>query len=720
MVRNNVGVSPLQPDDARVTAFFLGVATVVAQALLLREAMAAMGGSELAWGVVMGLWLIGMAAGSRFGASFGPEKIAAWLPAAVLVFAGIGVVTFRAAPAVIGATPGEAITTASAVWLWALAIAPAALVGGLGFPLVAHAFGPGGGGRAYAFEAIGALAGGTLLSVGLIYLGAASALCLTLGAVAIGLSWHRRSAVCAALALVFFAAALPAGGVLARAGWDWSGHPGDLRAWFETRHQHVAVSEGPPTSIYGDGRLLASYPDPYTTLPRAHLLMLLHPRPRRVFAVGCVADGSVEAMSRHRVDKLVAVEDDPDLLRALPALYGADMKAALDRPQILAVADDPLRVLQQANDWDLIILMDGDPVTLRNNRTRTLEFLRACRAHMHSEAVLVLRVGVSDTYIGGGGGRLLSVLVATVREVFEQLVILPGEETLLVAGGPHAEITLNHDILIRRLEASDLDASDLMAEMVPLLVDHDRSSDLISKLPLDSSPNTIQHPRAVLFAGGLHEGRALQGLLPLIGALEKTGRWPLGLALGAVVLALLGAAVLGRAPTGVTAAAIGFSSMGWWLLLIATWQSTRGSVYSEIGALTAAFMAGLAGGSLAAGRWRQPERRLPAVLVAGSVLSILLAVGLALAVPTVGIPLLLAAGGLITGAAFPGLSRLGARDTRSGAGVAFAADEAGAAAAAFVLGVFVISWVGFSATAWGIAVVQIATIPAVLIALRRN
>ena len=51
--------------DPKTTLFLLGVATIVAQALLLREAMAAMGGSEIAWGTVMALWLLGMGLGTR-------------------------------------------------------------------------------------------------------------------------------------------------------------------------------------------------------------------------------------------------------------------------------------------------------------------------------------------------------------------------------------------------------------------------------------------------------------------------------------------------------------------------------------------------------------------------------------------------------------------------------------------------------------------------------
>jgi spermidine synthase len=705
--------------DPRLTVLLVGAATVVGQAVLLREAMAAMGGSEVSWGVVMAMWLAGMAGGARLGIRRCSATLASWVPVIVLVLAGLGVVAFRAAPAVLGASPGETVATASALWLWVLATVPTSFAGGFAFPVLAQTIGTEGGGRAYGLEASGALIGGILLSIGLVSLGAAAALCISLGAVATAAAWQLRSVLAAAVAIAAFAASLPAGGALARVGWSWSGHPGTFRSAIETRYQQVAISGGPPTSIYGDGRLLATYPDPYRVEPRAHLLMILHPRPHDVLAVGCAVDGSIETMSRYPVNRLRVVEEDPDLLRALPAIYGAGIDGALRRPAVRAAAADPLVALGEGDLWDLVVLLDPDPTTLRHNRTRTLEFLQRCRLRMRPDGVLVMRVGVADTYLGGVGGRLLSVLASTVHEVFEQVVAIAGEDTLLVAGGPQAEITIEHEKLVARLQAAASGPGDLAPEMIPLLVDRDRSSALASRLRLDSPLNTVRHPRAVLLAGGLHEARALPGLLPSAAAVEKADARPLAAALAITVAILLVAAALRRPARGATASIVGFCSMGWWLLLIAAWQSTRGSVYSEIGALTAVFMAGLAIGSLAATRLASPERIVPAVLVAGSVLSGALAAGCALSAPVVLVPPLLATAGALTGAVFPGLTRLGARDTRRAAGAAFSADQAGAAAAALVVGILMVPWVGMTLTSLGLATVELAAVPLVLSSLRR-
>ena len=682
--------------------------------------MAAMGGSELAWGTVMALWLAGMSIGARIGVRWGSPALARRLPVVVIVLAGFGVIVFRAAPALIGASAGEAITTASAAWLWVLAVLPAALAGGLAFPVLAHGVGGVGGGRAYALEAAGALVGGVLLSLVLVQLGAAAAATLSLGTVTAAVVWRRSRVAACLIAAAGVAAAIPSGELLARAGWAWSGNPGALYAWQETRLQHLEVTAGEPTAIYADGRLLASYPDPYTILPMAHLLMLLHPEPRHVFAVGCVADGSVEAMARHPVEELMVVEEDPELLRLIPGWYGERMGAALLTPRVWAVASDPLRAISRSAAWDLVILRDGDPTTLRRNRTRTLEFLRRCRAHMDPAGILVLRVEVPDTYLGGVGGQLASVLAATVGEVFPRMAAIPGEQILLVAGGPEADLDLDPGILAKRLAARGLEGSELMPEMIPLLLDPARAHPLEDQLAAGGAANTIRHPRAVLLAAGLHEGRSRPTLLRLVLALERTGAWPLAAALAVGVLALLAITVTRKSPGTWIAAVIGFSSMGWWLLLIGTWQATRGSVYSEIGVLTAAFMGGVAAGAAIACRWLNPARRLPAILAAGCGMSTLVATGIAIVIPLAGVPALLIAGGLLTGLAFPGMADLAAPDPRRGSGLAFAADEAGAAVAALLIGILAIPWAGLTATAAGIAVLQLAAIPAVVVALRRR
>jgi spermidine synthase len=519
---------------------------------------------------------------------------------------------------------------------------------------------------------------------------------------------------------------MPAGDALSRAGWQWAGHPGTLGSWRETHHQRIEVSTGPPFSLYADGQLLATYPDVYVTVPRAHSIMLLHPDPRRVFALGCIADGSLIPMTRHPVDEIVAVEEDPNLLGVIPRWFGWSPPLGVFDPRVQTTTTDPLRALSSGGPWDLVILLDGNPTTIRRNRTRSLEFFSSCRDRMAADGILVLRIEVTDTYLGGSAGRLLEVMVSTLGKVFAQVAAIPGEEILVVAGGPAAEITLDVDELTSRWSSRKISDPSFAPGMLETLIDPSRVPALENAVRIAQGPlNTMNRPRAVLLSAGLHEARARSSILDLSRMIESRPATPLTVATGLAAAMLLGLAMLRRPPASAASAVVGLCSMGWWLLLIAAWQATLGSVYAEIGALTAAFMGGLAAGSVVASRLPRPAQSLPWVLGAGVLLSIAIGTGAPMRLPSLLVPILLLVSGSLTGAAFPGLARLSRGEKRGnlerrGAGVAFAADEAGAAAAALIVGIVALPWAGMIWTAVGLAVLGAAAIPAVVVRLRRD
>ncbi len=695
-------------------AVLLGVSTVASQALLLREAMAAMGGSETAWGMVMALWLVGVGAGARAGVGIGSPALARVLAAAVLVLCGGGVLLFRAAPAILAAAPGETLTTWHGVWLWAVAVLPTAMAGGLAFPILAGELGSRGPGRAYTLDAAGSLAGGLVLSFVLLPFGTAAALLTTLAVVTVCGLWPVHRAVAATAAAVLMAGAVGSGPWLARATWSWSGRPGALGEWAETRHQRLEVSTGDPTALHADGRLVATYPEPYLTLPRAHLIMLLHPSPRRVLAVGCLADGSLDAMVRHPVAEIIAVEEDPQLIGRLATWYGTGFRATLRDPRVTARAADPVRVIEHARDLDLVILNDADPTTLRANRTRTLDLLRSCRRALADDGILVMGVGVGDTYLGGVAGDLLATLTSTLRAAFPQLTAVPGDRLLLVAGNHRADLDVSLQSLTqRRLDRPEI-GDQLHPEMLSVLLDEGRQTDLAVFVDSASRPpNTIDHPRAVHLASRIHEARSRLVVPPLLGAFENRVGIVVAWLYAAAVLTVLGTAAVHKPKIRAVAAAsvIGLASMGWWLVLLATWQATRGSVYAEVGALTGAFMAGVAIGCGLAARWTRPRRALPWLLGGGVATSLMIASGLPVLAPLLLVPTLLIIGGALTGGAFPGLAELAGAERR-GAGLAFAADEAGAALAALTIGTAALPWFGMTTTALGLAGLGLAALPA--------
>ena len=716
----------LSPSTTATTSLLaLGYATSVAQAVLLREGMTALGGSELAWGAVLALWLWGMGIGAWVGTRRGGRGFAALAPGLVPVLAAAGVVLMRAAPALTGAVTGEAATTWRGLWVWAVAVIVPATVGGWSFPVAAAALSrPGGAATAYALESGGAMAGGLVFTFLLAQQGSVAALCVAAGvSLAAWLATRGRLWLAVLPLAVGVGAAVPGDRALANAGWRWSGRAGGLAAWRETRQQRLEFSTGTPAALYADGRLLASFPDPYRAAPRAHLALLLHPNPTRVLLLGGTADGSVPAMLREPNVWLTVVEEDATLARLLPVWFGAPLATAFANARVTMMRSDPLRAVRHGGTWDEIVLLDGDPTTLRHDRTRTVEFFRACAGALTRDGVLVVRVGVGDTYLGGVGGRLLAVTAATLREAFPQVIAVPGEEILLVAGREGARLSADPAVLVERWRRRGAIDPEFGPEMIPLLADPGRAAALAVFLAdRNVAVNRARHPRAVLLAAALHEARGSPPLLAAARALEAGSTVPLLGCLAVVLAVLLGRGARG-ASLGVEAAAVvGFASMAWWLLLLAGWQATMGSVYAEVGALSAAFMAGLVGGSVIARRWPfTGSGYLAGVLVGGSGVSLLIAAGVPLTWPRAAIVPLLFLAGSFTGAAFPPVASLAGRgETRRGAGRGFAADEAGAGVAALAVGLLVLPWAGMTAVALGIAVVQAGTAAALGLSARRR
>jgi hypothetical protein len=259
--------------------------------------------------------------------------------------------------------------------------------------------------------------------------------------------------------------------------------------------------------------------------------------------------------------------------------------------------------------------------------------------------------------------------------------------------------------------------------MLQMLLDPGRAGELSKFMAAASAPeNRADRPVAVPVAAALHEARGAPPLLRWLAASERYGGRVL-LGLGALLAALIVAAgYRPRAAGAATAAAVGFVSMGWWLALLSAWQATVGSVYSQVGALSALFMAGIVIGSVAVrSRAGGVVRLLPALLLGGVGLSLALAAKVPLAWPRATCVPLLVVAGILTGAAFPGVALLaGAGERRSGAGRGFAADEAGAALAALLVGLVALPVAGMRATALGLAVVGAAAAVAAAIAVRRG
>jgi spermidine synthase len=743
-----------------------GLLATAAQVLLLRELVVDAAGDEAAIGIGLAAWLLGIALGAaaarRRPARVAPEDAAAGLLALALL-PPLGIVGGRLLRLALAPEAGELPGLGHVLAFSLATLAPPGLAVGWTFTaLAASASRLWERGEAiawvYVVESLGSLLGGlavTLLAgrwiapLRLAALFAAFALLLALVGLREGVLGRPRLlawGVLAGAALVAFSPTLDAASQRARFAGTAPGLR--LRAVTETPYQHLALGGDDVLHLYASGQYAGSFPDPYAAESLGHLLALLAPRPRRVLLVGGTERGLLPVLLRHPVETLVLVEPDAEGFAFLvPRLPEAD-RTALRDSRVVAVHADPRALLASpgAGPFDLVLILTGEPATLLRARLATVEFFAAIASRLGPEGVVVLPVRTAPLALAGETAPLAGSIFRSLRLALPVVRATPGPDTLLVAGVSAQGATLDPAILAARWRGRDAWSSSFDPAVLPVLLAPDRvASQETALVAAEASAEASRDDRPVSFIHAL--ARRQRTTAGAWGRLVATAsRTPPG---GLVVLAILPSLLVvgrlltsgGPSPRRSAAAAshavavVGAAGMGWWLLVLFSFQTRAGALYGDLGALTAVFMLGLALGATLAPRAVFPPDRhdgasLPGAvralrlsLAAAALFAIALHIALAAAgrVGPGGVGLarlvhgaLLLAAGAATGGVFPVAAgvRLAAGDgAGEAAGRLETADHVGAAAAALLGAVLFVPLLGLAGTVWllaGLVVVALA------------
>ena len=668
----------------------LGFLAIVAQTLLLRDLVVAGTGDETTIGIGLAAWLVGITLGTRLPAR--PWRIpyvglALWPTAGLLLL--------RAGRALLAPPPGELPGPGTITLLAAAAIGPGGALVGWTFARLA----PERGVRPlYVAESLGAAAGGLAVTGALLFAAGQDAgplpalpvpLALAAGAAGLLLAARgpRDAAALGGLALLL-AAALAGPSLEARSNrLRFAGiAPGfPLAGFLETPWQHLDLAgDGAPWNLWTSGLYAGSFPDPDTDEPRAHELACLVPRPRRIIATGEIARGTLRFLLEHPVEHVEIVAlDRPAFEYVTRRLAPAD-RAALADPRVHVTFGDLRREIGRG-PWDLVLVLEPDPVTLFLARLATREFYARACASLAPDGVLVVRFesapNVQDPDTASLGGSLSVALADACGKV----LAAPAPHGLLVAG---REATLDPEVLAARWRSRGIVSRRFVPETFALDWPPARVRGLGEILAAaDAPPSTDDRPVAFLHA--LARRQRISGIPGL-------GAWLRGAAL---LLLAWGLAPRPRRAAVHRVAGAGALGMAGTLVVLYRYQAEVGALYGRLGLLTAAFMVGLAAGGALEARVPRLARWAPLLALAAFLLPI---------------PHLLAllAGGILLGTVFPHGARLLAPAGAARAGAALeAADHLGAAAAAPLVSLALIPWIGARAT------LVLAALPALVAAL---
>lgn len=739
----------------------LGISSLVAQVLLIRELLIVFYGNEFFIGWTLFSWLawvaLGALAGGRLLAGVrNPARAVAACHAWAAVLLPAEIVFIRASRALTGTLPGAVPDLLPAMLHALLALAPLCLVLGAQFVLGARAWKreteePEPGrvlGRAYAHETAGFVVGGVGFSYWLVVMNEFHVAILMGGLnLLAAFLLHVRSpgrpraprlATWAAAAVALLLLLSRAGRVeQATSAWRFSG-----QILLETRHSiygNLAVTAiGPQINFYENGFFLGTAEEQLASELLVHFPMLWHPAPKRVLLIGTGFNGALHEILKHRPARVDYVELDPLWIDLAKRHVAPAQRAALEDPRVNTLFADgrffirPRSAGEPAAAYDVVLVNLPGPGTALINRYYSREFFREVRTRLAPGGVLTVRLAFSPDYLSRELNNLGASIDRTLRAVFSSVSILPEYEILYLASDAAAPPSAAD--LVARYEARGL----ATAFVIPPYIEYRMTTDRIgqvraafdanatAQINRDGRPIACQyqfvqwlssfHPRAAAWIGRAGEIR-----------------WP-GWAAGALVLAGLVARTARRRDAhriGTWAMGVGsFTLMGCELALLLAFQIFCGYLYYKLALILAALMLGMAVGTA----WSAQAlvRAGPRTLAGIHAVAAACAAGLALytrflaASPPGPSPwlegtfLLWAAviGGW-AGVEFPVANRIylaGAEDPRR-AGVIYGVDLVGSCIAALAIGLWALPVLGMAATLLLMAALNAAV---ALLCLRRN
>ena len=613
----------------KTSLLIMGISSIVAQILLMREFLVSFLGNELTLGVILANWMVLEATGA-FVLGKSVERTGKRLEIYVLlqiIFSlafPFAVYLARIFKSFLLTTPGEGLGFAPVFYASFLILLPVAVSHGALFTYGSKLYSQylqedaPSIGRVYVLETVGSVIGGISITFLLIrFLNSfeiAFVIALLNTLIATSLVWERERPLFGfrnvlkylSILLTLSFAYLLLGPNAEKI------HRSSIRSqWKELQVIHyensvygnvTVTKRGDQFTFFTDGvpSITTPVPDIASIEDFVHFPMLINQKPDSVLVLGGGAGGMIHEILKYPVAHVDYVELDPLLLRLAQKFRTPLTEAELsDKRVTIHYADARFFMNRTSDQFDMIFIGLSSPQDLRTNRVFSSEFFFIAKQKMLPGGMTVLTLPGSLTYISPELKDLNGCIWDTLKSVYRYVRIIPGDTNLYFASDSVQLERVTADEMIKRLEERKIKTSLFTKSYIEYRL-HERWL----KWFLQSMDGRKVHinsdfrPLGVFFS--LSYWNAL--FSPYLAGVFK---WFAGLsiAVGVVVVAfftlLIGALFLkwpstsGYSPP-YAILTTGFSAMIFDLAIIFTFQTLYGYLYHQIGLLVAVFMVGVA------------------------------------------------------------------------------------------------------------------------------
>jgi spermidine synthase len=589
---------------ANAEAFLLGFVLIGTQIVLLREFMLVFMGNELVIGLLFALWMFTVGAGAWSGQFlFVKVRPAIVIPVLFLVLIVFPIVTafsigfFRT----VFFETGRIISLYETLMYSFVLLFPVCFPGGFLFTLLNRSVGETNTGaqKLYAYESLGSLLGGVLVSVVFIYLlGIDSILSLEFMAVIsfifLGILHFRKGEIVRSVVFLFFAifvlllVQFVDLGFITRQNLFPNQH---LLSTKETPYGSLDLTQtGNQVNVYENGMLIYATGNVMGKEEDVHFAMQQRPDAGKILLLGGGVSGTIPEILKYKsVEKVDYVEANSLLLTLT-----AGISKIPGQTGIRTIIEDPiLYVRNTKNLYDVILINEPPPFSVQSNRLYTFEFYRGLKRILHEGGLISTRLPASENYLSEAELEMESAVFRSLKAVFENVKVVPGKKHYFLASD--GNISLNYTKLFSKTKITNQFVNksylnDGLLQMRSEALQNDYLEDV--KLNHDFKPYVylLFIKRWLYF----YDNR-LQLVL-----------------LFSVVLLL--AFLIFASPNTMAMFTSGFTGASTEIVLLIAFQSMLGYLYLFLGLMITVFMGGLAAGAYLS-RFLKTEAEKPKMMV---------------------------------------------------------------------------------------------------------
>jgi spermidine synthase len=618
----------------RIAILAMGFSGLAAEILLLRELLIVFSGNELCIGIILANWLILEAFGSFYlgrKAEQFKDELETFTIITILFSLSLFIAVFltRVLKRAMGISIGESIGFLPMFYSSFLILLPVGILHGALFTVSCRIYSmyssqdASSVGWVYAYETMGTIIGGIVSTYLLVpYLNSFQAsswlallnfiVCLVLLAPYWKTGLYQKTILAILSVLIWFSGYLVFAGQAdklhrysVRAQWKnqnvvhYQNSPYGNICIIENQGQYIFFQDGVPN-------IITPIPDMPFIEEFVHLPLLAHPEPRKLLILSGGAGGVInEALKHSLIETIEYAELDPlllDLFRRFPTpLTESELN---DKRVKIKHIDGRLFVKTTRNTYDVILVGIMEPSSLQSNRFFTREFFSLVKTRLNEGGIFVLGLPGSLTYSNQELKNLNSCIFSTLKSVFSYVRVIPGDGTNLFLSSESGEIlTIGRMQILERLNSRNIKAD----VIVPWYIEgklHPGWQDWFSSFIEGSSQkiNSDLNPVGLFYSISHWNALFAPSLRWLFRQFERTSLRAMVLLF--VIFLLLYSFLRSknirflRAGIPLSIVTTGFAGMIFDLMLIFTFQSIYGYVFSWIGLLVASFMAGAACGAM--------------------------------------------------------------------------------------------------------------------------